>query len=82
MEIKWHKVDEKPHYDEKDLFKNMILVCGEHSFGKGMSVCQILDNDATIYAPISGKEHKWEDIYFTYWAYCHEFYPIEQLKNS
>ena len=53
MEIKWHKVDEKPHFDEKD-----------------------------FYAPISGKEHKWEDCYFTYWAYCHEFYPIEQLKNS
>lgn len=75
MEIKWHKVDEKPQYDENDFFKNNILVCGESSLGKSMASCYIIDKDATIYCPLNDMEYEWGVCPFTHWAYCYEIYP-------
>lgn len=81
MEIKWHSVDEKPQYDEHDIFKNGILVCGETSQGKGMACCSILDEGATIFCPLNEKEYDWGKCYFTHWAYCHEIYPNQSTDS-
>jgi hypothetical protein len=74
----WHDKSEKPLYNKTSDALNMIAVAGVNRYSNGqeaMSVGELL-SDGKIYAPISGKEYKFEECPFTKWAYVKDLLKL------